>query len=84
MSNIDLTLNDVYINGITVNGDLKVKGILYMVHDLKSCPSELLDTNNKDVVFNENTVFEGNLHILPKSSVNISGSINSGELRDRY
>ena len=48
-----LKMNDVYINGITVNGNLKVKGILYMVHDLKSCPSELLETNNKDVVYNE-------------------------------
>ncbi len=84
MSSINLTDSEVYVNGITVNGNLKVKGILYMVHDLKSCPSELLDTNNQDVVFNEDTIFEGNLHILPKSAVNISGSITSGELRDRY
>ena len=65
-------------------GNIKVKGILYMVHALKSCPSELLETNNTDVVFNEDTIFEGNLHILPKSNVTISGSITSGELRDRY
>lgn len=84
MSSINLQDADVYINGITVNGNLKVKGILYMVHALKSCPSELLETNNTDVVFNEDTIFEGNLHILPKSNINISGSITSGELRDRY
>tara|TARA_X000000950_G_C13776446_1_gene603229 strand:+ start:259 stop:513 length:255 start_codon:yes stop_codon:yes gene_type:complete len=84
MSSVNLSDTDVYINGITVNGDLEVKGILYMVHDLKSCPSELLETNNTDVVFNENTIFEGNLHILPKSNVTISGSITSGQLRDRY
>ena len=84
MSSINLQDADVYINGITVNCNIKVKGILYMVHDLKSCPSELLETNNKDVVFNEDKIFDGNLHILPKSNVTISGSITSGELRDRY
>ena len=84
MSSVNLTDTDVYINGKTVKGNLQVKGILYMAHDLKSCPSELLETNNTDVVFNEDTIFEGNLHILPKSNVSISGSITSGQLRDRY
>tara|TARA_B100000902_G_C27232049_1_gene875389 strand:- start:577 stop:831 length:255 start_codon:yes stop_codon:yes gene_type:complete len=84
MSSVNLSDADVYIKGLTVNGDLKVKGILFMAHDTKNCPSELLETNNKDVIFNENTVFEGNLHVLPSSDLNITGSIVSGELRDRY
>ena len=42
MASINLEDENVYINGLTINGNLKVKGILYMVHDLKSCPSELL------------------------------------------
>jgi hypothetical protein len=74
MSGVNLSDADVYINGLTVNGDLKVKGILFMAHD----------TKNKDVIFNENTVFEGNLHVLPSSDLTITGSIVSGELRDRY
>jgi len=84
MSGVNLADENVYINCLTINGNLVVKGTLFMAHDNTDCPSELLETNNKDVVYDEDTTFEGNLHILPKSNVSITGTIVSGDLRDRY
>lgn len=84
MSGINLADENVYINGLTITGNLVVEGTLFMAHDNTDCPSELLETNNKDVVYEKDTTFEGNLHILPKSIVSITGTIISGDLRDRY
>jgi hypothetical protein len=84
MTSVNLNDDNVYINGLTINGNLVVKGTLFMAHDNTDCPSELLETNNKDVVYDKDTTFEGNLHILPKSNLTISGAITSGELHDRY
>ena len=84
MTSVNLNDENVYINGLTITGNLLVKGTLFMAHDNIDCPSELLETNNKDVSYNKDTTFEGNLHILPKSNVSITGTIISGDLRDRY
>lgn len=84
MSGVNLADENVYINGLTITGNLVVEGTLFMAHDNTDCPSELLETNNKDVVYDKDTTFKGNLHILPKSNVSITGTIISGDLRDRY
>ena len=69
MSGVNLADENVYINGLTITGNLVVKGTLFMAHDNTDCPSELLETNNKDVVYEKDTTFEGNLHILPPRQV---------------
>jgi hypothetical protein len=83
-SEIDLNSPIVCIKGITINGNLNVKGILYMARYCKFCPDYVNNTTYKDIVFDGDVVFEGDLHIAPKSHVNISGTIKSGHFRNCY
>jgi len=85
MSNtVDFDLDDVYIDGLTINGNLTVKGVLYMTTSLNKIPDELETTPYKNIVLDEDTTFRGNLHIKPRSKVNISGTIKSKFFRTNY
>lgn len=82
--NIDLNSEIVYINGLTVNGNLNVNGTLYMARYCKFCPDAVHNTEHKDVVFNEDVTFKGDLHLAPKGKINVSGKIKSANFRNCY
>ena len=51
MSNtVYFDLDDVYIDGLTINGNLTVKGVLYMTTSLNKIPDELETTPYKNIV----------------------------------
>lgn len=82
--NIDLNSEIVYINGLTVNGDLIVKGTLYMARYCKFCPDAVHNTEHKDIVFDDDVTFQGDLHLAPKGKINVSGKIKSASFRNCY
>ena len=74
---IDLNAAQNYINGLTVNGDLQVEGRLYLIGGIQNCPPELINTNNKNIVYNNSVIFKGDLFIHPSGEFKISGHVDS-------
>tara|TARA_B100000575_G_C23137730_1_gene661349 strand:+ start:3904 stop:4167 length:264 start_codon:yes stop_codon:yes gene_type:complete len=83
-SEIDLNSPIVYINGLTVNGNLTVEGTLYMARFCKFCPNDVHETIHRDIVYDSDVVFKGDLHLAPKGKINIKGTIKSGNFRNCY
>lgn len=83
MSSINLDAADNYLKGLTVNGNLRVDGILFMPHNKSNCPSKLLEADNTNNIL-ESCTFKGNLHIHPGCELVVSGNITSKNFQSRY
>jgi hypothetical protein len=83
MSNIKLDDKDNYINGLKINGNLVVDGTLFLPRNANNCPNELLNTVHQNIELNACT-FEGNLHIHPKSNLEVTGRIISNNFQNQY
>ena len=73
----NLTASAITSGDVTINGNLNVNGTLYMARYCKFCPDAVHNTEHKDVVFNEDVTFKGDLHLAPKGKINVSGKIKS-------
>ena len=83
MSSIDTSAENNYINGLKINGDLTVKGTLYVPQNKNNCPDSLLNTPLKNIEL-ESTIFDGNLHLHPNSTIEVTGKILSNNFQSEY
>ena len=78
-ANLDLNADKNYINGLIVNGNLIIYGTLYTYRNIYDIPTELQNTLNKNIKYDSDTIFEGDLYIHPTGVLNISGDIISNK-----